>query len=82
MKVIECDKCGKILDKGDKFYQEVDDFEMLMLDLCEECNAKQNELHKEFKEFYKNVESILRLSLKAKHEELKDKYFKKEGETK
>lgn len=75
MKVIQCDKCEKILTETDNRFEAVNLGFDRCIDLCGECYAKHEEARKEYSDFERRAKEIFSLALKAKREELDKKYF-------
>ncbi len=80
MKVIQCDKCKKILMETEERFNCVNLELNSLVDLCKECRPKYEEMEKEYSVFEKEAKEMFSLALKKKIEELEKKYFGKEKE--
>ena len=78
MKVIQCDKCKKILSGTDNRFETVNLRHDGFIDLCDECEIKYEDMRKEYSDFEENTKEIFSFALKEKREELDKKYFNKE----
>lgn len=75
MKVIQCDKCEKILNETSKKFCAPDLDYREEIDLCEECYLKYKDMKKEYSSFEEEVRNMYSLTLKAKRREINEKYF-------